>query len=824
MFRVLSVLSLFLISFSVSASYKGRVYFDANKTGVYDSGDQLLENVAVTNGKDVVKTNKNGEFTLPDFKKARFITVTTPSGYSADGNYYISVSEGITTYDFALAKYGRNITADGSHSFIQISDTEIFNTENQERWANNVRDYSQSQNVAFVVHTGDICYDNGLRNHIKVMNNQNMGVPVYYVLGNHDLVKGDYGEQLFESIYGPSWYSFDYGNVHYIVTPMAGGDYKPSYTQADVYEWLKNDLANVAKDKPIICFNHDLISFTDKFIYKKNDKEQLDIGSYNLKAWLYGHWHNHFVRMQGKVKTISTATLDKGGIDHSTSAFRVVNVDSKGDVKTNLRYTFTSNHLELTSVCNNHPVIDSEGNIQLSVNAYHAGARVNAVKYQIVTDDKQVVASGSLSKNSDWNWSGKATVDSKFTGKNLFAVITAKCDDGTVVNKRYGFVNEAVVADVKITGDWVTLLGNSAHNGVVNQNINLPLHLKWVSNVGANIFMSSPIVYNGTLYVASVDEDLRGEGGIYAINPADGVVKWHFETRNSVKNTIAASNGNIFAQDAEGYLYAVDAVSGNLKWEKKLDINGLPVLDDGLTVSGGVVYAGSGKGFAAFDAVTGYVKWSNTGWRQGEGTTTTTTVADGVVINGTQWGGLHANDITDGKHLWSISKDGISNRGSSPSVHDGVAWFISARSLFAADVKSGELKVAHQLPYSVDVTSTPLVTDKLIIFGTVDNGVVALDRATFEQKWKVQTLTSLVFTAPYTTYPVRTVETSPVLIGNHVVFGASDGVIYLVNIENGRVEWSHSVGAPIFSTVAVSGNTIFVTDFGGNVYSFTTAQ
>ena len=51
------------------------------------------------------------------------------------------------------------------------------------------------------------------------MNTENMDCPVFYCIGNHDLVKGKYGEELFENIYGPVYYSFDAGRVHYIVTP-----------------------------------------------------------------------------------------------------------------------------------------------------------------------------------------------------------------------------------------------------------------------------------------------------------------------------------------------------------------------------------------------------------------------------------------------------------------------------------------------------------------------------------------------------------------------------------------------------------------------------
>ncbi len=40
---------------------------------------------------------------------------------------------------------------------------------------------------------------------------------------------------------------FDIGNVHYVVTPIDHGDNPTNYTQKDVYNWLKNDLAMMKK-------------------------------------------------------------------------------------------------------------------------------------------------------------------------------------------------------------------------------------------------------------------------------------------------------------------------------------------------------------------------------------------------------------------------------------------------------------------------------------------------------------------------------------------------------------------------------------------------
>lgn len=811
---------LLFISVGLSASHRGRVFVDDNKNGLYDKNERLLNGIMVTDGLNVVKTNSSGEFELPGHSRERFITVTTPSGYKTGRTHYIRINSDIDSYDFALNVWNTRVAKDGSHKFVQISDTEIFNTSDQERWVQDIRDYAKNEEIAFTIHTGDICYEDGLRKHIKLMNSNELGCPMYYIIGNHDLVKGDYGEQFFENIYGPVWFSFDYGNVHYIVTPMLQGDYSPSYKEADVYEWLKNDLAHLSAGTPVICFNHDLKSYTDEFVFKKSDNEKLILSDYNLKAWIYGHWHNHFVRRQDKVKTISTATPDKGGIDHSPAAFRVMSVDTKGNVSTQLRYTYIKNSIVVASIGNGATPVSGKGRIPLYVNAYNSVSPIVMINYTLSDENRTVKSGQDLKQNSDWTWYAEIDIPAQNFNKQLFIEVSSLSGNGEIAKIRKPFVH---IPDQKpnvcIGNNWTTLLGNPEHNAYGTDSLNKP-KLEWVNNVGANIFMSSPLIYDNTIYVASVDEDLEGKCGLHALGIRYGERKWFFRTRNSIKNTIAVEGDNVFAQDAEGYLYAVDTKTGKLSWEKKLKIKGLPVLDNGLAVRNGLVYAGTGKGFAAYDSKTGELKWTNTDWEQGEGTTSTVAVNDDVAINSAQWRGMYANDAKTGKLLWSQGKNGISSRGASPALHDGLAYFISSESLFILDIQSGKIILSKKLPYSVDVTSTPLVTDKLIIFGTAGNGLVALDRENYEEKWKVNTMESLIYTAPYTRHPVTSIETSPVRFGNHVIFGASDGYIYAINMDNGKVDWKHGTGAPILNSVAVSGNSFFAADFGGNVYAF----
>ena len=746
------------------AAYQGRVYVDSNRNGIYDKGEKVLKGIRVSDGLNVVKTNAEGVYALPGHERERFIFITTPSGYRTNNQYYRRINGTGQTYDFGLQPWKGRIKPNGSHRFIHISDTEIFNTENQEDWANNIRDYAANENIAFIIHTGDICYENGLKNHIHLMNTSNMDCPMFYCIGNHDLVKGKYGEEVFENVYGPVYYSFDFGNVHYIVTPMAGGDHQPGYTKEDVYRWLKNDLAQVPTGKPVIVFNHDLLTSGNEFVFGIDDNEKINLNEHNLKAWLYGHWHNHFVRKQG-------------------------------DVQTMLRYTYINKSIETASIANDACAMTSDGKIPVSVNTYNAVAPAIRVTYSCVVDGNTVLPETQLTQNTDWNWSGMAKLPADCKGKRIFITAKALFNNGETAISRSSFVYQP-------------------------EEIGKTPRLAWTRNVNANLYFSSPVVAGGKVYVASLDEDLKGEGAIFALDAKTGELQWRYPVRNSIKNTIAVDEGTVFAQDAEGYLYAIDSQTGRLKWDKKMDVAGLPVLVDGLTAANGIVYAGSGKAFGAYNGKTGDAVWLNKGWPQGEATTSTPLLANGVVISGANWRGFYGNDAQTGELLWKLDKDGITDRGATPACDGNLLYVTSRQSLFIIDCHSGEVIVRKELPFNVQVNSTPLVTDKLIVFGTQTDGLVALDRETFEVRWKARTSPALVYTAPYSRHPAATVETSPLLIGDTIYFGASDGIIYGIDKESGQTTWKHKTGAPLFSTLSTNGSMIFATDFGGNVYAF----
>lgn len=307
---------------------------------VTDASGSPIADVSITDGKNVVKTDSTGAYKLDGWHKAKFVTVTIPSGYWTE-DYYLPISRDTESYDFKLDKVNTDQT---NHSFIQITDSEIGKEgADKHRWYGELKQMVEEQKPAFIMHTGDICYEDGLRQHIKDMNSENMGVPVRYAIGNHDYTTiGDSGEWLFESIYGPAMYSFEVGNVHYIVTPMTRYTEHPTrYSDSDVWRWVDNDLKNVSPDKKIVMFNHDTINGSEKGEFTvKHGLNKIDLREKGLIAWVYGHMHMNVANNMNGVWSICTTSSSTGGMDSTPAALRTIEINGGEVVNTTLNYLY----------------------------------------------------------------------------------------------------------------------------------------------------------------------------------------------------------------------------------------------------------------------------------------------------------------------------------------------------------------------------------------------------------------------------------------------------------------------------------------------------
>jgi len=226
-----SLAVLFLLLFAVSfASGQQRV-----SGKVSDQTGKGIGDVLVSDGYNVVKSNAGGDFLFETNPRARFLFVSTPGGYEQVSSFYYRLDKDLAVpLDFKLKKVSQQ-----SDKFIHIGDTEATIYKN---WIDGLKSYLSNHKLAFLLLNGDICYEKGMNFHAREITTETMGLRVVYSLGNHDLVAGDYGEQLYEKLFGPVWYSFNVGGVHFVNLPVNYGDKVPSYSADDIYNWLRKDL------------------------------------------------------------------------------------------------------------------------------------------------------------------------------------------------------------------------------------------------------------------------------------------------------------------------------------------------------------------------------------------------------------------------------------------------------------------------------------------------------------------------------------------------------------------------------------------------------
>ena len=169
-----------------------------------------------------------------------------------------------------------------------------------------------------------------------------------------------------------------------------------------------------APELPLL-FSIMITDYEDAFIFKSKNAGSINLNEHNLKAWVYGHWHINYMKKQGDVYSVCTSSLDKGGIDHSTTAFRVMHVDSKGDFTSELRYTYLDKNICIASPAG----VMASGVLPVAVNVYSSVSPVKEVLYTCLADGKPVLKNKRLLQSTDWSWNGQLPLSDKHVGKEL---------------------------------------------------------------------------------------------------------------------------------------------------------------------------------------------------------------------------------------------------------------------------------------------------------------------------------------------------------------------------------------------------------------------
>ncbi|TRZ45712.1 calcineurin-like phosphoesterase C-terminal domain-containing protein [Robertkochia solimangrovi] len=322
--------------------------------GVVYSDGVGIPGVVVSDGFEVTVTDGEGRYYLPSEKKTGFIFISLPGNYevAAVGNapqYFKRLSnnkDAVEQKDFSLIK-----TDNDDHVVISMADWHLANRNNDlDQFTNKVLPdvnttidkYIAEGKKTYVLTLGDMTWDLywysnnfGLNDYIPYMNQLN--TQVFNLMGNHDndpYKQGDWeAENAYRDVLGPTYYSFNLGQVHYVVLDdveylNSGGaegtvgnrNYNERISN-DQIEWLKKDLATVTdKSTPVVVAMHTPLYKNPTLDESGNQVDQLDLANGGtlvdcLKEFtnvhvLSGHTHiNYTVEKEANIMEHNTAAI-----------------------------------------------------------------------------------------------------------------------------------------------------------------------------------------------------------------------------------------------------------------------------------------------------------------------------------------------------------------------------------------------------------------------------------------------------------------------------------------------------------------------------------
>jgi len=276
---------------------RGSVFVDSDGDGLQTGNESGLAGVAVSNGCDVVLTDDSGsyqislaateilfiskpaeyavavnEHNIPQFFYRHYPTGTPEliAGTAVEWLFPVTAPTGPLpdSIDFPLTQLPSADPAFRAHGF---ADTQARFELSQDMLREDLINplIGNPYDVDFGLTVGDVANDNlAIYDRHKAMMGL-MGIPQWYLPGNHDInfesPTGYFANETYKHHFGPSNYSFNHGEVHFVAlnnVEYAGagrefddGRYR-GYIADDQLYWLERDLAQVSPEKLIVIATH----------------------------------------------------------------------------------------------------------------------------------------------------------------------------------------------------------------------------------------------------------------------------------------------------------------------------------------------------------------------------------------------------------------------------------------------------------------------------------------------------------------------------------------------------------------------------------------
>jgi outer membrane protein assembly factor BamB len=322
----------------------------------------------------------------------------------------------------------------------------------------------------------------------------------------------------------------------------------------------------------------------------------------------------------------------------------------------------------------------------------------------------------------------------------------------------------------------------------------------------------------------------KGGGGIGQPTLSDKLV-WKFEPEGGglVVNTCATPErvyAAVMVQEGLsgrlGRIYALDPETGSPVWEKPFDNDydtdsekgmkpafSAPVYADGRIYFGEGMHTDKNSRLFCLNAETGKKLWD---YQTDSHTESSPAVADGKVVIGAGYHGLHCVDVESGKLLWRYPKDAsaeqrIAHVDCNPFIVNGRVYAGSGykpqyliddkqklNRIFCLDLNTGNEIWQERIEDSV--YGSPLVAGDRVFFGTGNStysesiaskqsGVLCRDAATGKFVWDRRLPENVIG--------------RPAADKRQLFVGCLDGNAYGLDLRSGEVNWTVPMGAKVLA-------------------------
>lgn len=268
------------LSFSVWARAQGTseigvvVFEDSNGNRLRDAGEKGVAGAAVSDQCMVVATDAEGRYRLSEPCDSGIVFVSVPSDFRVEGAFWhpFDTASPDSQADFALERR----PGPASFSFLHASDTHV-----SQESVGRMRAFERVVDKArpdFVLVTGDLVRDalrvdeRQAREYYELYLSEigKIGPPVWSIPGNHEnfgierhksLVSPDhplYAKGMYRHYLGPTYYSFNYGGVHFVGldTVDIADLWYFGHIDSRQMQWLRQDLEKVSPGTAVVSFNH----------------------------------------------------------------------------------------------------------------------------------------------------------------------------------------------------------------------------------------------------------------------------------------------------------------------------------------------------------------------------------------------------------------------------------------------------------------------------------------------------------------------------------------------------------------------------------------